>query len=375
MIDVISLTRKLLSFNTVNPPGNESEIAGFAGDLLAANGFNVRYPVFEVNRLHLVAEKGLSSKRPPIVLSGHFDTVPLGNKKWGTDPFAGDVGEGRIWGRGSSDMKGALAAMILAAIGASAGTPPEGGIRIIFSAGEELGCQGISKLVGEKGLSGDASAIIVGEPTGNLPVTGHKGAIYLKAVASGKTAHSSMPELGINAIYKAARSITKIMDFNFEAEKDPLLGYPTINVGRISGGMNINSVPDNAEFTIDIRTTTNIDHKHILEKLKGEIGNETEIETLVDLKPVFTPETDPFIKVVYDVCGISKPATGYPRALPFLTDGAVLQSFCHDAPTVILGPGQPEVAHQTDEFCFIDKLEKSVNIYRDVILKWSRKIV
>ena len=79
-MDVISLTRKLLSFNTVNPPGNEEKIAKFVGGILAGHGFKIEYPVFEDNRLHLIAEKGLSSERPPIILSGHFDTVPLGKK-------------------------------------------------------------------------------------------------------------------------------------------------------------------------------------------------------------------------------------------------------------------------------------------------------
>ena len=83
---------------------------------------------------------------PPIVLSGHFDTVPLGNKKWNVDPFTGQVSDGKIWGRGSSDMKGGLAAMILASIHAFEDSPPEGGIRLIFSAAEELGCIGIQQL-------------------------------------------------------------------------------------------------------------------------------------------------------------------------------------------------------------------------------------
>jgi succinyl-diaminopimelate desuccinylase len=312
-MDVISLTKKLLSFNTVNPPGNEQEIAKFAGGILAGHGFKIGYQVFGDNRLHLIAEKGLSSKRPPVVLSGHFDTVPPGKRSWSFDPFTGNVNEGRILGLGSSDMKGGLAAMIKASIEAFAITPPSGGIRLIFTAGEELGCQGVSKLIKEKSELGEASAIIVGEPTANLPVTGHKGALYLKVVTSGKTAHSSMPESGVNAIYKAARSIMKIMDFNFEARPDPLLGYPTLNVGTISGGMNINSVPDHAEFTIDIRSTRKVDHTNILIRLAGEIGDEAVIETLVDLKPVFTPENDPFVQIVYDVCRIDNERNGFQR--------------------------------------------------------------
>jgi succinyl-diaminopimelate desuccinylase len=371
LTDVISLTKKLLSFNNINPPGNEEEIAKFVGEMLDFHGFSTEYIVFEENRLHLIAHRGLSEIKPPVVLSGHFDTVPLGNKNWTSDPFAGDIYNGKIWGRGSSDMKGGLAAMISASIQVFNNTPPEGGIKLIFTAGEELGCLGVQQLFKKIKDPGKASAIIVGEPTGNLPVIGHKGAIYLNAVTSGKTAHSSMPELGENAIYKAAESILKARDFNFNAEKDPLLGFPTINVGKMSGGMNINSVPDHAEFTIDIRSTSMIDHKKILDKITSEFGSGTSFETLVDLKPVSNDETHPFIQLVYAVCGVSKTDNGYPKTLPYLTDGSVLQRVFNMVPTVVLGPGQPEMAHQTDEYCYIQKLEEAVDIYKNIILRWG----
>lgn len=373
-MDLITLTKKLLSFNNINPPGNEEGIARFVAELLSDNGFDVKLPEFEKGRLHLIAEKGLSSHKPPVVLSGHFDTVPLGNSQWSVDPFAGEISEGKIWGRGSSDMKGGLAAMILASTEAFKDETPEGGVRLIFTAAEELGCIGIQQLMKTIGVPGEASAIIVGEPTSNLPATGHKGAIYLNAVTSGKTAHSSMPHLGENAIYKAAASILKARDFRFETEKDPLLGLPTINVGRMNGGLNINSVPDHAEFTIDIRSTSKTDHNKTIERLAAELGDETKLEVLVDMTPVFTSEEEPFVKLVYDICGIRKTAAGFPLSLPYLTDGSVLQKVYNGVPTIILGPGEPYMAHKTDEFCYISKLEESYRIYKEIILKWRKYI-
>ena len=373
-MDLITLTKKLLSFNNINPPGNEEGIARFVAELLSDNGFDVKLPEFEKGRLHLIAEKGLSSHKPPVVLSGHFDTVPLGNSQWSVDPFAGEISEGKIWGRGSSDMKGGLAAMILASTEAFKDESPEGGVRLIFTAAEELGCIGIQQLMKTIGVPGEASAIIVGEPTSNIPATGHKGAIYLNAVTSGKTAHSSMPHLGENAIYKAAVSILKARDFRFETEKDPLLGFPTINVGRMNGGLNINSVPDHAEFTIDIRSTSKTDHNKTIERLAEELGDETKLEVLVDMTPVFTSEEDPFVKLVYDICGIRKKTPGFPVSLPYLTDGSVLQKVYSGVPTIILGPGEPDMAHKTDEFCYISKLEDSYRIYKEIILKWRKYI-
>jgi succinyl-diaminopimelate desuccinylase len=367
-IDVISLTRKLISFNTVEPPGNEAGIARMLGALLQENGFRVSLPEYDKNRLHLVAEKGVSGGEPALVLSGHLDTVPLGELSWTKKPFSGEIEGDRIYGRGSSDMKGGLAAMTVAAIEATASSSPEGGIRLIFSAGEEAGCQGVQQLVTSCGELGKARAVIVGEPTANIPAIGHKGALYLKVVTRGKTAHSSMPELGDNAIYKAARCISKIEAFHFGAEKDRLLGYPSINVGKMQGGMNINSVPDHAAFTIDVRSTSKIEHHAVLERLYRELGEDVEIETLVDLHPVNTPERDPFVQLVYDVCKMDRQDDTWSRALPYLTDGSVLQAYYGGVPTLILGPGEPGMAHQTDEFCSIKTLKQAVSNYKSIIL-------
>ncbi|MCD4709843.1 MAG: M20 family metallopeptidase, partial [Bacteroidales bacterium] len=289
-------------------------------------------------------------------------------KSWRRDPFSGETEGDRIYGRGSSDMKSGLAAMTVAAIEATAESSPEGGIRLIFSAGEELGCQGVQQLVNTfKGL-GEARAVIVGEPTANTPAIGHKGALYLNAVTQGKTAHSSMPELGDNAIYKAAKCITGIEAFRFGVERDMLLGYPTINVGKMQGGMNINSVPDHAEFTIDIRSTTMIDHQTTVERLIQELGNDVVLETVVDLNPVSTRESDPFVQLVYDICKTERQDDRWSRSLPYVTDGSVLQPFYGGAPTIILGPGEPGMAHQTDEYCSMKKIKQSVSIYKNIIL-------
>jgi succinyl-diaminopimelate desuccinylase len=369
-MDVISLTKKLISFDTINPPGNEALIAEFVGGLLGDKGFEVEYLDFDSNRKHVIAEKGVSSSGKPLIFSGHFDTVPLGNQKWSYNPLNGEIEAGKIYGRGSSDMKSALAAMICASIEVPSGEIPKEGIRLIFTAAEELGCQGVQQMVKNYNLAKHASAIIIGEPTGNVPAIGHKGAIYLNAVALGKTAHSSMPELGINAIYKAARAISKIEVFRFNAENDILLGFPTINVGKVNGGMNINSVPDRAEFTIDIRTTTSLSHNEILNILSRELGSEIALEKLVDLNPVYTDEQDPFVQLVYKICLKDDVSEQLPLALSYLTDGSVLQDYYGEIPTIILGPGQPEMAHKTDEFCFISKIERAVSIYKNIILNW-----
>ena len=366
-LDVVQLTKEILSFNTINPPGNEKDLAKYLGQLLSSHGFSISFILFEKNRLHVIAEKGLTPATPPLVLSGHMDVVPLGDKKWMYDPFSGEIIGDKIYGRGSSDMKGGLAALIIAAINTTEKDCPKGGLRLILSAGEELGCQGISQLTKDYKELGEAKAIIIAEPTSNIPKTGHKGALYLNNVAKGITAHSSMPELGENAIYKVVDCISKIAKFQFNAEKDNLLGYPTINVGKIHGGINLNSVPDHAEFTIDVRSTGKINHKDVLSKFQEIFEDKVLIETLVDLNPVITDENNPFVQQVYKICELDSSLDTWNKSLPYMTDGSVLQAHYKGVPTIILGPGEASMAHQTDEYCFISKLKEAVSIYQKII--------
>ncbi len=144
--NAIELTQKLVSMNSVNPPGNESPVAQFIGELLLANGFTVKYIPYGENRFHLVAAKG-PNEVLPIVLSGHLDTVPLGENEWMVNPFSGEISDGKIYGRGSTDMKGGVAAMTMAAIKAT-GQNPDASVLLLFTAGEETGCQGATHLVG-----------------------------------------------------------------------------------------------------------------------------------------------------------------------------------------------------------------------------------
>ncbi|MCE4562767.1 M20 family metallopeptidase [Maribellus sp. CM-23] len=366
--DVTDLTRELIRLNTVNPPGNEESAAKLCGAWLAKNGFEVEYIPYEENRLHLVARNKSGKGERPLVFSGHFDTVPFAVENWTVSPLGGDIKDGKIYGRGSSDMKGGLAAMMVAAIRAVR-QKPDADVCLVFTAGEETGCQGAEHLVATYKEFAGAKGIVVAEPTGNIPAIGHKGALYLNITATGKTAHSSMPHLGDNAIYKVARAILKAESFDFEEERHPLLGLSTLNVGKMQGGANLNSVPDYALFTIDARTTPHTRHGDLLQRLTLALGTEVAIETLVDMEAVSTNETDPFVQLVYRACGITGQAAGYPKSLPYLTDGAVLQPAFNGAPLVILGPGEPEMAHKTDEFCCLDKLANAVEIYTKIILK------
>ncbi|MCF6268946.1 MAG: M20 family metallopeptidase [Melioribacteraceae bacterium] len=366
-MDVVTLTKDLVKFNTINPPGNEEGIAKFVGEIFLEHGFDVDFQKHEVGRLNLIASRGLSETYQPIILTGHFDVVPLGAKDWSVDPFNSKIIDGKLFGRGTTDMKAGLAAMIVAVVESFNENSPKGGVKLILTADEELGCRGAKKLLTSNYDIGEASAIIVGEPTSNIPYISHKGGLFINAKTLGITAHSSMPELGENAIYKAADAITKIAKFSFDVEQDPLLGYPTINVGKISGGLNLNSVPDKAEFTIDVRSTTKLNNNSAFAILKKELGDGVLLEEYTNLDAISTSEENPFIQMVYKVCKEINNVEWSKKSVSYLTDAAVLTPWLGNVPTIILGPGEPEMSHQTDEFCYVNKIEEAVKIYKNII--------
>lgn len=373
-MDALELTRTLLHFDTTNPPGHEAACGRFISSLLEQAGFKVECQEFDTHRLNIVATLAASnSGDAPLVLTGHIDTVPLGATSWSVDPFRGEIREGRLYGRGASDMKAGVAAMMIAAIQAARlSRPLKRGLTLIFTSGEETGCVGALALAkASPALLGRASAMIVGEPTGNKIATGHKGCMAMRARATGVTAHSSMPEKGVNAIYAAAKAISSVEQYRPVGAHDELLGFPTINVGMIEGGLNYNSVPDHAQFTIDVRSTRDMSHDLEQSRLSNLVGDGITLERFVDMPPVTTPETDPFVGVVENaliaVYGSAAPLDKI--GLPFFSDASVFHPR-FDCPTVILGPGEPDAAHQTDEYCHVEKIEAAVSIYQHVINAW-----
>src|SRR5207302_1109723 len=288
--DAIVLTRSLLRFETVNPPGRERDCARHAGALLADWGFHVEYHEYAEARTSVIARAGGSEAKAPLCLTGHLDVVPLGSNAWTRDPFAGETQGDRLYGRGSSDMKAGIAAMLLAAKSLAKKIPGTPGIVLVLTAAEEGGCIGSYHLAQTR-LLGSAGAMIVGEPTSNYPYVGHKGSLKFYAGFRGTSAHGSMPELGVNAIYKAAPA-------------------------------------------------------------------------------VWTSAEDEWVRSVFEICQRHLGAQPEPRTAAYNTDAGNLLKVYRDAPTVVLGPGEPQLAHQTDEYCSMERIRQAVALYEEVIRRW-----
>src|SRR5438309_9166756 len=161
--DSIALTRTLLEFDTINPPGRERDCARYAGSLLQEWGFTVDYFEYAEGRTSVVARAGGSSAKAPLCLTGHLDIVPLGTRKWTKDPFRGETDGDRLFGRGTSDMKAGIAGILLAARNTAKHLNGKPGIVLVLTAAEEGGCIG-SQHLARTALLGKAGAMVVGEP-------------------------------------------------------------------------------------------------------------------------------------------------------------------------------------------------------------------
>jgi succinyl-diaminopimelate desuccinylase len=371
-IDPLRLTQELLTFNTINPPGAEEPCARHIGALLEAVGYRVTYHGFGSGRANLVATIGGSDEIAPICFTGHIDIVPLGAKPWSHDPFAGETDGGRMYGRGSSDMKAGVAAFVAAAVELAPHLARSPGVSIVITAGEETGCQGAFDLVSKPGALGRAGAIVVAEPTGNFPYVGHRGAYWLQARTSGITAHGSMPEKGVNAVYKAARAVTCLEHFHFSTPPHAMMGQGTLNVGTLSGGLNINSVPDQAVIGIDMRTVPTQSHAHIREELGHVLGPEVQLETLLDVAAVYTEPQEAWVQSVFDVMAPYLGSRPEPRTATYFTDAAALKPALGNPPTLILGPGEPHMAHQTDEYCETERVKAATQAFLRIMQDWCR---
>ncbi len=369
---VVELTRELVRTETINPPGNETRAADILAARLEAAGLDVAaHELGGPERTSLVARwPGRDGDAPALCLTGHLDTVPLGGSDWARDPLGGEIDGDRLHGRGSSDMKGGTAAIVVAAERIAALGRGRAGLELVLCAGEETGCDGAVALTEADGALGRVGALLVAEPTTNYPCVAHKGVVWLDALADGRTAHGSMPHLGENAIHKLARAITRLDGFAFDCPTHELLGDPTLNVGTVSGGININSVPDRAKAGLDVRTVPGLDADAVAAQLAAAAGDEVRIATRLALDAIDTHPTDDWVQAVFAVMGGLIDKTPEPRGLAYFTDAAALVPAYGTPPAIICGPGDADQAHRTDESCSVSALEVAAEGFFEVARRW-----
>lgn len=365
------MLRDLIRIPSENPPGKEDEIAEFVAEIMKKVGLNVELDEVLPKRPNVYGTLKAERTFATLVFNSHMDTVPVGNiEEWGIDPFGGDVVRGRIYGRGSCDAKGSLCAMIMATkLLNDLDFDLNGNVVVTAVIDEEVGQRGTLRLV-EKGIKGNFA--IVGEPTSLDIGIAHKGNAYYEITVTGKSAHASIPDKGVNAIYKMAKIVNEIEKLHkrLKSKKHNLLGSPSISIGTIVGGTATNVVPEKCTITVDRRympwesgETAKKELEQIIEKLKKEDPTiKVEIKKVVDAEALKTSEEEPFVKCLKEAGKMVMKRNIRSLGFPYATDSWILANKL-GIPTVIFGPGNIEQAHRPNEFIEIDELINATKIY------------
>jgi succinyl-diaminopimelate desuccinylase len=369
--DVVDLLRDLIRTRSVNPPGDEAAVVGVLAERAMAWGFSPRIVEVLPGRPNLIVELAGSGERPAVLLSGHSDTVPPGEAPWEHDPFSAALVDGEIWGRGATDMKAGLAAMLVAMAAARRrGWQPKGDVRLAVTIGEEVDCVGARHLRETGGLEG-AGWIVIGEPTNLDVVAAHRGAIWLEIVGHGRTAHGSMPHLGVNAIDHVVTLLGWLAQRwpKFPYTPHDLLAPPTMNLGTIRGGVKTNVVPDRCVATVDLRTVPGQDHDAIVRDVRdlaSELESTTpglrlEVNVGNDMPPVETPLGHPLIRHTTEAAEAVMGGAPRVRGATYYTDGGMWVGT--NIPMVIFGPGDDKLAHQPNERVAVEQLTLATRGY------------
>ncbi len=376
--ELVELTTRLVQIPTENPPGNEKVAALFLKPLLSKLGFKIKIVLSPMGRWNIVAEKRWGRGGRTLIFNGHLDVVPSGDpSQWEYPPFQGKLSKGRIYGRGSSDMKSGIASFIhaLSMIERSKILLHQGAVILHLVSDEEShGRQGMGFLTQKGGIRGDAA--LVGEPTDLRLVIAQKGALWFRISTLGKSAHGSRPHLGVNAIEKMAKLITQLNSIHQETEH-PLLGKPTLNIGMIRGGTKINVVPDRCEIEVDRRMLPGEKKEEVLEEVKKKLDSLKSQDPLFHYQIEETDfaqpsEIDPDeeitrigVEAIQEVIGEKPKIQGFSG----FTDARFYINQYH-IPTLIFGPGGMDQSHTTDESVEVDALVQGAHIYGLILLSF-----
>jgi succinyl-diaminopimelate desuccinylase len=381
----VTFLQQLIRLNSVNPPGNEEKVANFIATYFAnVPGCSVRLVSISPGRSNIEIVFGSKRKTlPALLFTGHLDTVSPGNlSNWMYDPFAASLVDEKIYGRGAADMKGGIAAIVLA-LEALARSSIELACDVLFlgTVGEEVDQAGASVFLNE-GKMENVGAVIVGEPTNGDLGPAHKGAIYIRLSTYGRAAHGSTPEQGVNAVKHMITLVDHIeKHVSLVAPPHALLTPPTLTLTTLSGGIQTNVIPDHAQATLDIRTVPGLEHDFVIHQVKQAIaeltqrlpGFRAEMEILNNRPPVSTPTEVPLMDLAQQVYKDILGRQPIIRAPSFYTDASVL-SIPRQIPTVVYGPGDDRLAHQPDEFIHVDAYLTSIHFYYHLAKRYGQML-
>lgn len=359
MNPVEDIASALVRIPSVNPDGGdpgsphtgEAACAAWVEKFLRGCGAEVSLREVLPGRPNVVARFPSNQKNAPrLLLAPHLDTVSVAGMT--IDPFGGEIRDGRLWGRGATDTKGPMAAMLWA-LREARPILPSLSHEIWFAGlvGEEAGQHGAKALAAQEPFD----FVIAGEPTSLHAVHAHKGSCWLHITARGRAVHASRPDSGDNAIYKISAAIDCLRRdiLPLLSEKtDPVLGHSTLSVGTITGGTKVNIVPDHCECHVDIRLIPGMDPSFIPETLLARIPDLR--ITMRRSEPLWTDPAHPLVQKLGTL-------GSNPVGAPWFCDAAIFASA--GRPAIALGPGTIDDAHTADESILLSDLRGGADFF------------
>jgi acetylornithine deacetylase/succinyl-diaminopimelate desuccinylase family protein len=366
-LETVEFLRQLIQKRSDAPPGDTRAAIQVVQRKLAEARVPSRVYQRREHQPSLVARLGQAAGPASLLLHAHIDTVPAGDPaRWSVDPFGGEVRSGRIYGRGAGDDKGSLAAQVMALVTlARAGYRPQSALELAAVADEETSAEYGTVWLRETGVL-RPSALMVGEQTDNRVAIAERVGCGIDLTVYGKSTHGAMPWAGENAILKAAGAIHWLRQNllpELAGRSHPYLPPPTLNIGRISGGIQWNIVPDVCKVEMDRRLLPGETREAAVAEIRAALeAYSSQVEPLrFDLYSggevaanINTPPGDPFVvaaaQALNDLTGEVRPLSGYAQT----SDG---RWFARDGiPIILFGPGDPSLAHSPDEYITADQL-------------------
>ena len=362
MTDTLEILDRLVAFDTASDRSNLALI-GYVEEFLKVRGFRVaRLEDPDEPKAGLFAEIG--PQGDGILLSAHSDVVPVEGQDWTRAPFRLSEESGRLFGRGTTDMKGFVASMLSAADAASRMDLKEP-LKLVLSYDEEVGCVGIARMIDRLvPLMGRPRAAIVGEPTGMRVATGHKGKQGFRAVIGGRAGHSALAPRFVNALHVATDFVQVLREMQRDLERtgarDEAYDVPcsTVHVGMLSGGRALNIVPDRAEMTFEFRHLAEDDPAELYHRIEAAAagvvaghgaGAEIRISALAGYPGLATSPDAPVVGLVEGLAQAGR------TKIAFGTEAGVFDKA--GIPTVVCGPGSMEgQGHKADEYVTAEQL-------------------
>jgi acetylornithine deacetylase len=355
----LDILEKLVGFPSVVGMPNGDIVEWVASYIKSFGIASHILPGPEGDRANLFATIG-PADRPGYILSGHMDVVPAAEAGWNSDPFVMRAEGDKLCGRGTSDMKGFLAAA-LAAVPALLASPLSCPIHLAFSYDEEAGCRGVPHLLARlPDLCAPPLGAIIGEPSGMRAILAHKGKAAARVTLKGRSGHSSRPDLGLNAIHAMTEvqqaAIAAAIDLAqgpFEEEFEP--PYSSLSIGTISGGQAVNIIPDLCSLELEVRAISSADPQALLAPVRATAealtakGFGVDWQLLSSYPALLLSQASPLAGLLKELTGIEPLA-----AVSYGTEAGLYQRAGIDA--IICGPGDIARAHKPNEFLLASEL-------------------